>query len=151
MKLIKYTLACLVTIAFLIHVLSCGKKEQPSAPIPLIDSVAQDPAFRLGKWYSISNGAGFNFVTNPLLDTIWFISDSFAGWTNYGGNPYVFRTTYFNGLYYIVTVAPNPFDTVKLDTSSIQCGMTTTGDTFILFKPTSNSGIFRESFLRLKN
>ena len=150
-QLFKSIVGWLLVLFLLSNVISCSRKESLPAPTPLVDSVAQDPSFRMGKWYSVSNGAGFNFTTNPLLDTIWFISDSLAGWTNYGGNPYVFRTTYFNGPYYIVVVAPNPLNTTEMDTSIIECGMTAIGDTFTLYKPTSTNGIFRENFLKLKN
>ncbi len=150
MNLIKSIVSFLLAFIFLSQIVSCGRKESSPVPTPLIDSVAQDPSFRMGKWYSVSNGAGFNFTTNPLLDTIWFINDTLAGWTNTGGNPYVFCKTYFNGPLYIVSIAPNPFDTAKMDTGIAQCGMTMGGDTFILYRPTSNFGLFMEKFLKLK-
>ena len=151
MKSIKKIFTGLFVFALLLQMFSCGKKETGPSVVPLQDSVAQDLSYRLGKWYSISNGAGYNFTTNPLLDTIWFISDSTAGWTNYGGNPYVFRTTYFNGPYELISIAPDPFYTAKMDTGSIKCAMTIGGDTFVLYRPASNNTLFVEEFLKLKN
>ena len=105
----------------------------------------------MGKWYSVSNGAGFNFTSNPLLDTIWFISDSLAGWTCYGGSPYVFRVTYFNGPYQIISLSPDPNDTAKIDTGKLNCAMTASGDTFVLYKPTINYTVFNEKFVKVKD
>jgi hypothetical protein len=148
MQAIKYIFARLLILIFLSHLLSCGKKEQRTS---YADIVAQDPSYRMGKWRSVSNGAGFNFTTNPLLDTIWFISDSLAGWS-FGGRPYLFRATYFSGIYSIVYLAPNPLDTVKIDTTIQQCGMTTSGDTFTIYWPISGLyEVFPEEYVKVKN
>jgi hypothetical protein len=147
MKPIKYTIGCLLALAFLSHIISCGK--QGGYASAYTDRVAQDPSYRIGKWYSVSNGAGFNFSTNPLLDTIWFTSDSLAGWSAFGGNPYVFWPTYFSDPNHIIYIAPDPLDTSKRDTVFHECGMI--GDTFIIYWPTSNFQVFDEHYLKMKS
>jgi hypothetical protein len=117
--------------------------------------VAQDSAYRKGKWYSISNGQGFNFNTNRLLDTIWFISDSLAGW-NYNTNTpnvYVIRKTYFSDYFHICIIAPDPNYISEMDTFIYQCAMTTTGDTFGIYWPEPLPGppFFNEMYVKVKN
>ena len=152
MQLIKRLIKVLLPIIFLTQTISCTKNStQNGNPIKYADRVAQDSSYRKGKWYSISNGAGYNFTINPLTDTVWFISDSVAGWTNCGGNPYLFCTTYFNGPYYLIRISPDILNPSKIDTVIIQCGMTLTGDTFALYRVTSDFGVFPEEFLKLKD
>jgi hypothetical protein len=151
MKIIKFLFVSLFVLVLLGHFFSCAKKDSPSVPKPLADSVAQDFSYRTGKWYSVSNGAGFNFSTNPLLDTIWFVSDSVAGWSAFGGHPYVFWPTYFSDAFHIVYITPDPLDTTKLDTVVHECGMTTHGDTFVVYWPTSSYQVFPEHYVKMKN
>ena len=148
---IKYFICGLFGTIFLLNIIACGKKNPELVTIHYIDRVAQDSSFRLGKWCSVSDGAGFHFTSNPLLDTIWFVGDSLAGWSNWGVSPYLFRPTYFSGPDSIVYVTPDPFITGTLDTSYHECGMTQTGDTFIIFWVTSNYQVFGEHYVKLKN
>jgi len=137
---------------FAIHFYSCKKDHgRTTPPIVYADRVAQDSAYRIGKWYSVSNGAGYNFTSNPLLDTIWFISDSMAGWTGFGGNPYVFRPTFFKGTNSIVYITQNPLDTNKIDTIIHQCAMTSVGDTFIIYWFVTGYRVFPECYLKMNN
>ena len=148
-QLFKSIVGWLLVLFLLSNVISCSRKESLPAPTPLVESVAQDPSFRMGKWYSVSNGAGFNFTTNPLLDTIWFISDSIAGWSAFGGNPYVFWPTYFPDPYHIIYIAPDPLNTTKIDTVSHECGMS--GDTLLIIWPANNYQVFPEHYVKMKN
>ena len=149
MNRIRNTGFCLILFGFFSHIISCGKKDSSPAPTPLIDSVAQDASYRIGKWYSVSNGAGYNFSSNPLLDTIWFTSDTTAGWTDFGGNPWLFRPTYFLDPYHIVYITPDPIHSGKIDTISHECVMS--GDTFIIYWDESNYEVFPEHYLKMKN
>jgi hypothetical protein len=50
----KHIIGCLFALIDLLHILACGKRDQQLTPTPLVDSVAQDPTYRLGKWYSVT-------------------------------------------------------------------------------------------------
>ncbi|MCW3128215.1 MAG: hypothetical protein JWO03_3873 [Bacteroidetes bacterium] len=145
MRITKLILGLLLTIALY----SCHDKPQ----IQYRNRVAQDLSYRLGKWYSISDGAGYGFTESPLLDTIWFISDTLAGWSHFvphDPHAYAFRKTYFQRNNYIVFLAQNPLDTLKTDTVVNQCGMTVTGDTFVIYWDTGFGDLFPEHYLKKK-
>ena len=99
------------TIIYILFVLialegigSCTKENNMSPPIHYSNRVAQDFTYRKGKWYSISDGAGYGFTVSPLLDTIWFVSDSIAGWTHSVPtdlHAYSFRKTYLKDFYHL--------------------------------------------------
>ena len=151
-QLLKYVACVLIVFVSLLHILSCSRQESTPAPIPLADSVAQNPSYRLGTWYSVTDSGsvpGYNH--NTKLDTIWFINDSIAGWSGFGGNPYVYWPTYFSDPYHIVYVAPDPINTSKLDTDVHECGMTTKGDTFVVYWQLSNFQLLDEHYLKVKN
>jgi hypothetical protein len=81
----------LLTAAFLLLVFSCHKNNTPK-PVQYLDRVAQDTAYRFGKWYSVTPWT--NQYYSPYLDTIWFINDTLAGWTGFvldSPNAYAFR------------------------------------------------------------
>jgi hypothetical protein len=148
---IRYTIGHLLALVFLLHIVSCGK--QGGYTSAYVDKVAQDPSYRMGKWYSVTDSGsipGYNH--NTRLDTIWFISDSLAGWSGFGGNPYVYWPTYFAGPYNIVYVASNPLDTTQKDTVLHQCGMTTVGDTFVIYWliPLGNE-VLAEHYIKMKS
>jgi hypothetical protein len=152
MRAIKYSLGCVCFLVFLSQILSCSKKESPPPPTPLADSVAQDPAYRLGKWYSITDSGsipGYNH--NTRLDTIWFMGDSLAEWSGFGGNPYVSWPTYFSGPYHIVYIAPDPLHTGKFDTVLHECGMTLGGDTFTIYWPIVGNQVLVEEYIKKKS
>jgi hypothetical protein len=152
METIKSTVTFLLVLSLLAILSSCTKDKAEMAPVPpvrYIDRVAQDLNYRLGKWYSISDGAGYGFTRSPLLDTICFISDSIAGWTGFGGQPYSYFKTYFKDPFHIVHLVPDPNIVGKIDTGINECGMTLTGDTFTIFWD-DGYGTFPESYLKKK-
>jgi hypothetical protein len=123
---------CLCVLFFLTCIVSCKRGSESTK---YLDRVAQDEGYRLGKWYSVSDTSGDAVrQINSLLDTIWFINDTLAGWTGFGGgNPYLYRTTYFPDPFHIVFLAQDIQNPNKIDTATNQCGMTAIGDTFIIY------------------
>jgi hypothetical protein len=129
---IKNIVITLAICIFLVLAMSCKKKGQGT--ITYQNRVAQDPSYRMGKWYSIMPWT--NQGANPNLDTIWFINDTLAGWSTFvPGNlyAYAYYKTYFPDLYHIAIIAPDPTVTGKIDTGINECGMTASGDTFAIF------------------
>jgi hypothetical protein len=94
---------------------------------------AEDLNYRLGKWYSVTDSGTTSQSRNTNLDTIWFINDTLAGWTGFGGNPYSFFKTYISpkSIYNMVYIAPDQITTGKMDTCVHQFGFS--GDTLTLF------------------
>ena len=155
---IKTLFFLFMIIALLAQVGSCTKDHtdiniiHQDTTIHYQNRVAQDFNYRKGKWYSISDGAGYSFTISPLLDTIWFVSDSMAGWTHFvptDVHAYSFRKTYFKDFYHLVFLAPNIDTPTKFDTAIIQCGMTVSGDTFALYWDYGYV-VFPERYVKLK-
>ena len=155
----KTILFLLLIIALLAQVGSCTKDYanlniiHQDTTIHYQNRVAQDSNYRKGKWYSISDGAGYGFTVSPLLDTIWFISDSLAGWTHTvpsNVHAYSFRKTYFKDNYHIVFLAQNVDTPSKMDSVVLLCGITSLSqDTFCIFW--YNWGqLFQENYVKLK-
>jgi hypothetical protein len=96
---------------------------------------AENPGFRIGKWYSVTDSGTTSQSRNTNLDTIWFISDTLAGWTGFGGNPYSFFKTYVSmqNIYNIVYIAPNPSILGKMDTDIHRFAFTPTRDTLAIW------------------
>lgn len=114
---------------------------------------AYDPNYRYGKWYSISD-VGMTLPTyNARLDTIWFINDTLAGWTGFGGHPYVFWKTYIDptSIYNLVYLAPNWDDSTKTDTVVHQFGFSPKGDTLTIWWDFTRQPPLTESYLKKKN
>ena len=114
---------------------------------------ANDPNFRLGKWYSVAD-VGMTLPSyDARLDTIWFINDTTAGWTGFGGHPYSFFKTYVDpeNLYNLIYVAPNVDDPNKLDTVGHQFGFTRTGDTLTIFWNFNTIPPQTESYVKKQN
>ena len=142
----KWIKLLVVGILF-IGALSCHK------PPPLYQNrVAQDPSYRMGKWYSVSDTTNDSKLeVNSLLDTIWFINDTLAGWTGFIPNQphnYSFWTTYFLGANYIVYLAPNIQNPAKIDTIIHQCAMS--GDTFVMVWDLTTYPAQTQSYLKAK-
>jgi hypothetical protein len=147
--------ASMLLIAICILLSSCykDKSTDTKSQTKYINRLAQEPDFRIGKWYSISDGKGFGFTRSPLLDTIWFISDSIAGWTGRSPNPnsneYVFTKTFFPDVSHIASLFPNSNDPFKVDTVLLQCNTTFSGDTFSIFWQQGWGMLpFQQSFLK---
>jgi hypothetical protein len=90
-----------------------------------------------------------------LLDTIWFISDSLAGW-NFNPNipsAYELRKTYFPDYLHICIISPDPVYPGQMDTSIYQCATTVTGDTFGIYWPEPSPGppFFDELYVKVKD
>ncbi len=97
--------------------------------------VAEDLNYRLGKWYSVTDSGTVGTNHNTSLDTIWFLSDSMAGWTGFvlhQPTVYKYMPTYFSDPLHIIYVIRNYSDTTKFDTVTHQCAMTLTGDTMVI-------------------
>ena len=160
MQRIKVHLMIVLSLLLIICIESCSKKEPVIIKQPDTNTVvehfwrnrgAQDFSYRKGKWYSITDGTSLG-ITNTLLDSIWFLTDSFGGWTgfvDYNPHAFAFRKTYFKGDYYIIYEVPDPADTTKVLIISHECGMTATGDTFAIYWDWGNF-IFVERYLKLK-
>ena len=146
----------IVFFAIALYGVSCTKDKTASNTNAFFWSnrLAQDSAFRMGKWYSISDGVGFNFSNSPLLDTIWFLPGSIAGWSHFVPyNPYAFafRTTFFPDNYHIAYLVHNLADTNKIDTVILQCGMNATQDTFGIYWPEASFKVFLEQYVKRKS
>lgn len=140
----------MLVICISLSLYDCKKEKPNNQQVVYVDRIAQDLNYRLGKWYSVSNGAGYGMTYNPLLDTIWFVSDSGAEWIGYGLSSYTYRTTYFTSPYIMVTLGQDRIDTSKLDTTYLNCGATVSNDTFAIYWPLSSGSTFPEQFVKLK-
>ncbi len=111
-----------------------------------------DNSFRLGKWYSITDSGTTSQTHNTSLDTIWFINDTLAGWTGFGGNPYSYFKTYIDpkSIYNLVYLVPDPNDYTRFDTAIHQFGFTPTGDTLTIYWSFSTSPPQAEEYLKMK-
>jgi len=117
---------------------------------------AYDPSFRLGKWYSISDTTGDSQMgINSLLDTIWFINDTLAGWTGfipYQPHEYAFFKTYIEpkSITNLIYIAPNVSIPGKMDTDVHQFGFTPIGDTLTIYWDFTRSPPLVEQYLKKK-
>jgi hypothetical protein len=113
----------IIFLILLIGLISCKHdKGYPNTQ----SQFAYDPNYRIGKWYSISD-VGITLPSyNARLDTVWFISDTLAGWTGFktDQHQYVFWKTYIDpkSIYNLIYLAPDYMDTTKIDTISHQFG-----------------------------
>jgi hypothetical protein len=107
----------------------------------------------LGKWYSISDTIGDSKLgINSLLDTIWFINDTLAGWTGFGGNPYSFFKTYISpqSIYNIVDIVPDPYTIGQMDTAIHKFGFSPQGDTMTIWWDFTRTPPLTEQYLKMK-
>jgi hypothetical protein len=163
---IKSLFSLLIALCTLMQIASCTK-EVTSTPLvkpkpivqpvkpkkPYFNRLAQDSNYRKGKWYSVSDGAGYGFSTDPLLDTIWFISDSLAGWTGFAkcNNCYTYMQTYFPYTYQIAYKITHPV-TKQLVEIRVNCFTSFNDDTITLVKQgNGNDPAFYEQFVKKKD
>ena len=138
----------LLVISFmLVALFSCHKPQTVYQ-----NRVAQDASYRMGKWYSVSDTMGDASIgVNSLLDTIWFINDTLAGYTGfvpYQPRVYVFWKTYFSDASDIVYLAPNVQNPSHIDVISHQCAMS--GDTFVIWWDLNAQPPQVERYLKMK-
>ena len=145
MKRIKIVI---VGYIFVIGLSSCRHE----ATYPNIQSkFAYDQNFRLGKWYSITDSGTTSQTHNTSLDTIWFVNDTLAGWTQFANaNPYVFLKTYIDtkSVYNLVIVGPDRVTIGKMDTSLYQFGFS--GDTLTFYWNFTTNPPQVERYLKMK-
>lgn len=151
---IKNSIVIIATILFSIFFSSCHKEEKKEQQKKYINRIAEDLQYRLGKWYCVTDmQKEYNMTRNSFLDTVWFISDSVAGWTGFspdGSNNYEYRKTYFRDYFHLIFLAQNPIDTNKIDTATYQCGITPIGDTMTIYWR-DLWGSYPEQYLKKKN
>jgi len=143
MKKISVAVIAIAAIVF-----SCHKGPQyPNTQTQF----AEDPSFRLGKWYSVTDSGTTVLSNNTNLDTIWFINDTLAGWTDCGGNPYAFFKTYVSpqSIYNLVVIAIDR-NTGQPDTSMRQFGFTPTGDTLGIYWNLGFGTFALEQYVKMK-
>jgi len=133
-----------------LYLISCHKDKTNSNTPAIVwqDRMVQDSAFRMGKWYSVTPWT--NQSNNPNLDTIWFINDTLAAWTGFGGNPYTYCKTYFPDLYHIIILNPILQNPTKIDTVKVECAMNAGQDTFGIYWPQGLESPLLELYVKKK-
>ena len=145
----KWISTVIVGFLFVLVSGSCHREN----PYPNLQTqFVKDLGFRLGKWYSITDSGTTSQTHNTSLDTIWFVNDTLAGWTGFGGHPYVFYKTYFDpkSIYNIIYIAPDPIISRKMDTCMHQYGFTHTGDTLTIYWNFTTNPPQVERYLKMK-
>ncbi len=103
MNYLKTFVLILTVNAMLLYITSCNKdkKQTPTTQITYINRVAQDSAYRVGKWVSCRDSIG-----NPwgsVQDTLWFVNDTLVGYSS-GGTSYWYGPYFFwNNNYFVFT------------------------------------------------
>jgi hypothetical protein len=141
----KTVLTGVTLIIAIICIEACNKdKTSQTQQVTYLNRVLQDSAYRLGKWVSINDSAVIPY--GSVEDTIWFVSDSIAGYSG-NGQPYQFGKYHFWLYGYIDFELPGIWYAATPQTIQEQCY--THGDTFQIVWGTNTADPRYENYVKV--